>query len=270
VDRALNLDVDIAARFGHLDGEGEIARAARAPAAIGQPELARLVPALDEVVTHVDGGRARQLDVHVVHLVLASVPGRHHRVRVEVEPAEEGRFRIRAGIDQPGFLVLAVARMGAVPPDRHAGAAGVQHRELLRRSPERIRLERLGFRIRTPENEPDVHASGRRTVQDVEGCSPPVRHPEARPHERHRRPDAVAGGINRLADATERRLAVDQRAQPIAWAHRVGGSARMWDVASGARHAGRGLRTTTNQVPAWSVSPPPSSAASASGSKYRL
>src|SRR5439155_1308727 len=71
------------------------------PGAVGTLALARLVPALHEVVLHVGRGRPAQLEVEVVDVgvdvVVAPaadrrVTGRHERAVIQVDAADEGEL----------------------------------------------------------------------------------------------------------------------------------------------------------------------------------
>src|SRR5690606_34483792 len=110
-------------------GLGRIPLRARVrPAAVRLVAVARLVPALHEVVVHVRRGGSPQLDVDVVRAADRSrrVAGRRHRLACEVDAADESDLARRAGVDEPALLVLAAGAVRLVPARLPARVARAQ------------------------------------------------------------------------------------------------------------------------------------------------
>ncbi len=124
--RALDLDRHVARRRRQNPRESEQVLSARVgPEPVGLVALARLVPALREVVVHVGRRGPAHLDVHVVGAaeLARGVAGRDHRGVVQVDAAHEGDLAGLARVDEPALLVLAVAAVGLVPAREEARAA---------------------------------------------------------------------------------------------------------------------------------------------------
>src|SRR5580704_3305311 len=128
-------------------------------------------------------------------LAFAAMAGSNHGMRIEIDPAKESGLRLRAGIDKPALLMLTESRLGAIPPDANGGIARIEQVDMFRRAPEGIRFELFGFGIGSPEDESNIQTPRRRAIQDVQRRPPTVRHLEVRPHEGHRRPNALTGRL---------------------------------------------------------------------------
>ena len=150
------------------------------------------------------------------------VTGAHDTARDQVDPADEGDFRRFAGVDDPGFLVLAVALVAAVPPRLEAGIARAERLELGGTARKGLRLDRLGLRIDAPEDDADVQSTAGGAIEHIEQGSAAVRHPEVLAEKGDRQPDSMVRGLDRFADPPEGRLAVHKGAHEIAAPHRIG------------------------------------------------
>ena len=184
--------------------------------------LAGVIPALNQVVMHIDRTGPRQLQIDVVVLALAAMAGRDHRVRIEVDPADEGDLSGLAGVDQPALLMLGIARRRLVPADGDAGRPPLQQGQMGGRSPERVCLQVLDVAMRAIEDQPHVDAPNRRALEHIQWRTPPVRHLERWPHEGDGRPNASLGALDGFADAAEGRLAVHKGVDEIAGPNRIG------------------------------------------------
>ena len=67
----------------------------------------------------IESRRADQFNVSIEIVSCAIVAGRDHGMRIEIDSADEGSFVLGAGIDQPGFLMLAETWVSAIPADLH-------------------------------------------------------------------------------------------------------------------------------------------------------
>lgn len=90
------------------------------------------------------------------------------------------------------------------------------------RTPECIAPPLRRFFIGSPEDHADVNTATGRAFEDVECRSATVGHQKRRPHEGHRRQDALLREFNGLADAAKGRLTVNPGNNPIARACRIG------------------------------------------------
>src|SRR5208283_5920307 len=206
VNSPLNLNEDIAPPAGQPSGKGQVNLAARSPAAIYGMTLARLVPALDEVVMDIDRRRTGQFYVDVMVLALAAMARSNHGMRIEINPAKENGLRLSAGIYQPALLMLTESSVSAIPPDANGGIAPGEQIDMFRRAPEGIRSELFGFRVGAPEDESNIQATRRRAIQDVQRRPTTVRHLEVRPHKGHCRPNALTSRFDGFANMAECRL----------------------------------------------------------------
>jgi hypothetical protein len=118
VDGPLNLDRAVALDGRNAFGEGEIGILAPRPAA-GVP-FARFIPALSEVVMHVDHRGAADFEIDIVVLPFAAMAGRDHGVRVLVDAANESGLAVPASVHQPYLLVLAKAGLRPIPANTQA------------------------------------------------------------------------------------------------------------------------------------------------------
>ena len=209
----------VAARIGARQLVGGIA----GPVAVGRVALARLVPALDEIVPHVRGRRPGHLDIDVVP---------RHGDAGEVEAAHEGRLRWLAAIDHPALLVLAEHARRPVPADFQARAATRQQVTLVGCTTEHA-TARCGLGVGPPYEEAHVEAAGDGAVQHVEQRAASVGQEEVIRIEGNRQPDAVARAFDRLADPPHGLLAIDQRANAVAGPRGIGTRRRGRNVREG-------------------------------------
>src|ERR1700689_4954442 len=140
----------------------------------------------------------------------------NHGIRIEINPAKENGFPLRAGIDKPALLMLTESRLRTIPSDTNRRIIPGEQVDMFRRAPEGIRLELFGFVIGSPEDESNIQTSRRRAIQDVQRRPPTIWHLEVCPHEGHRRPNALTGRIDGLTNAAECRLSVYEWPQRIA------------------------------------------------------
>src|SRR5476649_175228 len=128
--------------------------------------LAGLVPSLHEIVMHVGGGRARDLDIDVVTLPLTHV-SRFNDCKSWIDPADKSRLRRPPSVDQPAFLMMTIGERSSVPSCKKTRAACGKQIEVRARAGERLPVS-AALGVGPPEHHTDVHASFDRTVQDIE------------------------------------------------------------------------------------------------------
>ena len=121
-------------------------------------------------------------------------------MRIEITAAKKNGLGLRAGIDKPGLLMLTESGLGAIPSDANGEIAPLEQIDMFRRAPEGIRFKLFGFGIGSPEDQSNVQALRRRAIQDVQRRPPTVWHLEVCPHEGHRRPNALTGRFDSLAE----------------------------------------------------------------------
>ena len=124
------------------DRKSQVFTPAFAPTPISSRALARLVPALHEVVVDICNAGTGQFDADIMVLtdvVLASwgMTGADQRMRIEIETPDECRLPMLTRVDKPGLLVLAEPWVSAVPAQRYLGAKGIEKFKMLWGTPER-------------------------------------------------------------------------------------------------------------------------------------
>jgi hypothetical protein len=221
---ARDLHGNRAALWGDPLWKGEIvAGVDSGPRAVVPPALARLVPALHEVVVDVGDRGPSELDVDVV--CVARLAGRMAGLRkggaVQVDAADEGGLALAARVDEPALLVVAELSGEHVPAGQEARAPLAESPALGLGAGE-VGARRLGLQLgRAPEAHAHVEAARDRAVEEVEEASPAVGQLEALLQEGDGHPDRVPRGLDRPADGPEGRLPVDEREDPVAGAQRV-------------------------------------------------
>ncbi len=221
VNRPLNLNERVAPPIGQSGGKGQVNLAARSPAAIDGMTLARLVPALDEVVMDIDRRRTGQFQVDVMVLAFAAMARTNHGIRIEINPAKENGLHLRAGIDKPAFLMLTESRLRTIPSDTNGGIAPGEQVDMFRRAPEGIHPELFSFGIGSPEDDSNIQTPRRRAIKDIQRRPTTVWHLEVRPHEGHRRPNALTSRFDGFTNAAECRLSVDEWPQRVSRTRRI-------------------------------------------------
>src|SRR6266851_1527368 len=217
---ALDLHDARTGRPGWPFGKREHVGAVAGPVTVRGLPLARLVPALREVVMHVRRGRTGYLRVDVMPL---------HRHDGEVQATHECRLGGLAGIHHPALLMLAEEGGCPVPADLEARTAPDQQLPLLDRAAEHA-VAGPGFDVGAPDKEPDIEAPRDGAIQHVAQRAPAVGKEKVVRIEGHREPDAVTCLFDRLADSTGDRWPIDQHAYPIARPRRVGAGGRARNV----------------------------------------
>jgi hypothetical protein len=119
VNISLNLDEAFPAWLGKACREHKLIIGIMAPPPVVESTLARLVPALNEVVVHIGGCWPDNLDVGVVSMALG-VTRCPCRPRGEIYPADERDLGRLTRIDEPTLLVMEVVPVRAIPtsPER--------------------------------------------------------------------------------------------------------------------------------------------------------
>src|SRR5277367_1704652 len=117
--------------------------------------------------------------------------------------------------------MLTESRLRAIPSDANGGIAAIEQIDVFRRAPESIRFESFGFGIGAPEDESNIQTSRRRAIQDVQRRPTTVRHLEVRPHEGHRRPNALTSCFDRFTNTAKCWLSIDERPQRISRTRRI-------------------------------------------------
>ena len=230
VDRALDLHPALAPGRGGARREDEIGGTVVTPDTVVGRAFAGLVPALHEVVVDVGRRRSGEFQIEVVVRAVDHMRGRDEVSRIEVHAADEGGLGVMPGVKQPALRMLRIAAEGAVPAGAEARVPRGEHRALFGRAGKHGRSVVRRFGIDAPEQHADVEAARDGAVEKVEQRAIPVRHPEVGREEGDGQPDAVPRRLGRRANAPESLAAADQRAQPVARAHRIGGVRRGGDV----------------------------------------
>ena len=102
---------------------------------------------------HVGNGRTCELDIDIVVVSFTAVRGHDQRVRIEIDAADKGERRIEIGIDESGFLMLAVAGVCPIPTDVEQGIALRKHLEMVWRAPKGISSPCCRLVIGPPEDD---------------------------------------------------------------------------------------------------------------------
>src|ERR1051325_8950122 len=124
--------------------------------------------------------------------------------------------------------MLAVTGVGSIPTDFDVRIVLRKRLEMVWRAPKGISSVACGLVIGPPEDEADIDPTPGGAFEHVQGGAATVRHLERGPHEGNRRPNALLGSLDGLADSTEGRLPVDPRPELIAVAGRIGTGVNEW------------------------------------------
>ena len=163
MDRPLHLGDGGATCRGYLIRKDEVAVGIGSPAAVGGMPFAGLVPALHEIMVDVGDRRTADLEIQVVIVVGAMMARGNHRMRIEVDAADEGAGCLQAGVHQPHLLVLAEAGMRTVPANADGRSLLLQHCDVRGRPPERVGAQMGNGVVRAPEQHPDLEPAPTRS-----------------------------------------------------------------------------------------------------------
>jgi hypothetical protein len=84
-----------------------------------------------------------------------------------IDAADKGRFRILAGINEPGLLMLAETRVRTIPSNAHLVVIPSQQFEMLGRTPECVALQRRCLGIGPPKYDAYVNAASRSAIEHL-------------------------------------------------------------------------------------------------------